>query len=210
MEYNERTRPEEVPEFLPCGHNAHWEVWHSLAKGECCVFCRAESAELQSNTLLSEWKALMSAIGDHPTAELAIRAVKEDRAERDSLTLQLEEAKRKYDDLDDVRGYEQNVLDNYAHEEFRAEEGKTWESGFNARKFVEMVRDKINDLKLQIGELRRVLSHFTDGGRGHSISDGGKCCKYHMIIGLERVWPCPVAEAQRLVADKPNHESDQK
>ena len=47
MEYTEKTRPEEVPQFLPCGHNAHWEVWHSLAKGERCVFCRAESAELR-------------------------------------------------------------------------------------------------------------------------------------------------------------------
>jgi hypothetical protein len=59
-----------------------------------------------------------------------------------------------------------------------------------------------NAALIQIGELRRVLSYFTDGDRGHSISDDGKCCKYHMMIGLDRVWPCPVAEAQELVAEK--------
>jgi hypothetical protein len=102
-----------------------------------------DDLKLQNNTLLSEWKALMSAIGEAPTAELAIRAVKEDRAERDVL-------------------------------------------------------------KLQNNELRRVLSYFTDRNSGHGINDHGKYCKYHRVIGLDLVWPCPVAEAQRLVAVKPN------
>lgn len=47
-----RTRPEDVPEFLSCGHNAHWVVWHSLAKGEPCILCRAEKAELAVKEML--------------------------------------------------------------------------------------------------------------------------------------------------------------
>lgn len=40
-----RTRPEEVPQFLSCGHNAHWVIWHSIAQGEPCILCRAEEVE---------------------------------------------------------------------------------------------------------------------------------------------------------------------
>jgi hypothetical protein len=43
--FDHRTRDEEVPEFLSCGHNAHWKIWHSLAQGKPCLFCRAETAE---------------------------------------------------------------------------------------------------------------------------------------------------------------------
>ena len=64
--------------------------------------------------------------------------------------------------------------------------------------------------RLQNNELRRVLSYFTDRNSGHGISDDGERCKYHGVIGLDHVWPCPVAEAQRLVADKQDHESDQR
>jgi len=53
-----------------------------------------QGAASRLECLLAEWKALMAAIGDHPTAELAIRAVKEDRAERDSLKLQIEEMRK--------------------------------------------------------------------------------------------------------------------
>lgn len=51
MQFNVRTRDEDVPEFLSCGHNAHWKIWHSLAKGEPCILCRAEKAELQVHEL---------------------------------------------------------------------------------------------------------------------------------------------------------------
>ena len=50
-----KTRKEEVPEFLPCGHNAHWEIWHSIAKGEQCILCRAEKAELDMQ-LFGRWQ----------------------------------------------------------------------------------------------------------------------------------------------------------
>jgi hypothetical protein len=46
------TRPQDVPEFLSCGHNAHWVVWHSIQKGEPCIFCRAEKAELAVKEML--------------------------------------------------------------------------------------------------------------------------------------------------------------
>lgn len=51
MNFDHRTRDEEVPEFLSCGHNAHWKIWHSLAKGKPCILCRAERAELQKQEL---------------------------------------------------------------------------------------------------------------------------------------------------------------
>lgn len=50
--YDHMTRPEDVPEFLSCGHNAHWVNWHSIQKGEPCIMCRAEKAELAVKEML--------------------------------------------------------------------------------------------------------------------------------------------------------------
>ena len=60
MIYDARTRDEEVPEFLSCGHNAHWKIWHSLAKGEPCILCRAVMAEREVERLNHEVVRLMN------------------------------------------------------------------------------------------------------------------------------------------------------
>ena len=59
------TRPEEVPEFLSCGHNAHWVIWYSIQRGEPCLSCRAEKAELAVKEML---KAIEEAPRDETEA----------------------------------------------------------------------------------------------------------------------------------------------
>jgi hypothetical protein len=54
MAIDKFTKDEEVPEFLSCGHNAHWQIWHSLAQGEPCILCRAEKAEREVDRLNHE------------------------------------------------------------------------------------------------------------------------------------------------------------
>lgn len=66
MQFDLRTRDEEVPEFLACGHNAHWKIWHSLAKGQQCILCRAESAEAELRAI----RAALTEICDQASAAL--------------------------------------------------------------------------------------------------------------------------------------------
>jgi hypothetical protein len=64
--FDYRTRDEEVPLFLPCGHNAHWKIWHSLQKGRPCILCRAERAESELRSL----RTYLGHVADEASAEI--------------------------------------------------------------------------------------------------------------------------------------------
>lgn len=72
----------------------------------------------------------------------------------------------------------------------------------------DQLRAEVGGLERQVEELKGALSHLVaDEPTGHSVSEDGKRCTVHQIIGV-RGWPCPVFEAQRLVSEK--HRSEQR
>ncbi len=73
---------------------------------------------------------------------------------------------------------------------------------------LEAADENLKVAELQVCELRKALSKFTDGERGHRADSEGSECLEHGIIGVPREWPCPVAVAQRLLRNPPDLSSE--
>jgi hypothetical protein len=65
----------------------------------------------------------------------------------DALKAENARLKAENDRLEETLDYESKVMEDFAEEEFGSEKGTLWLAPFTARKFVEMVRDRIKSLR---------------------------------------------------------------
>lgn len=70
----------------------------------------------------------------------------------EQLKSELQAANLYIEELEGAMAYSERVMENYLRHEFADEEGVTWLPGFSTRRFVEIVGERIDNLKKMCGE----------------------------------------------------------